>query len=88
MKREDVLSRYRVDENGVITSPGKFEGEKIYMPYFYEESMFGYSQEEEGVYSVEVYEEDKSEFPELDELENEGVVRWIEQDDGRVVEVG
>lgn len=34
--REDILEEYECSEDDVIiTSPGKFEGEPIYAPYFY-----------------------------------------------------
>ena len=41
MNREDILNEYQVDSYGVITSPGKFEGEMVYAPYFYDLVMSG-----------------------------------------------
>lgn len=32
----DFLRQFSVDEHGVIQSPGKFEGEPIYVPYYWE----------------------------------------------------
>ena len=31
MTRAEVLGQYHVDERGVIRSPGKFEGEMVYV---------------------------------------------------------
>lgn len=36
MNREEILKDYTVNAQGVITSPGKFEGEMLYAPYFYD----------------------------------------------------
>lgn len=37
MTRKEIAETYKVDERGVIRSPGKFEGEPIYVPYFWDE---------------------------------------------------
>lgn len=39
--RQKYLDMFTVDEHGVIRSPGKFEGEMIYVPYFYDQSLDG-----------------------------------------------
>lgn len=36
MNREEILKEFTVNERGVITSLGKFEGEMLYAPYFYD----------------------------------------------------
>jgi len=41
MTREKILRDYKVDEHGVIRSPGKFEAEMLYAPYFYDIMMEG-----------------------------------------------
>ena len=33
--REQILKDYKVSDHGVIHSPGKFEGEMLYVPYFH-----------------------------------------------------
>lgn len=72
MTREDILEHYDVDENGFITSPGKFESEMIYVPYFYDLLMHGAS--DETIYSSDgtifkdifnITSEDIQIFPEL-----------------------
>lgn len=70
MTREEILKEYEVDRNW-ITSPGKFEGEPIYAPYFHEHADDGeeLSFMEDGwgeyVSLVSISDEDRKEFPEL-----------------------
>lgn len=35
-KRQLLEKVYKVNSAGIIESPGRYEGEKIYVPYFYE----------------------------------------------------
>ena len=35
MNKEEILKEYEVNKHGIIVSPGKFEGEMLYVPYFY-----------------------------------------------------
>ena len=70
MTRQNVFSDYVVI-NGVIKSPGKFEGQPLYAPYFWDLMLegggFTYENEEEGVVETEfvVEQGDLDEFPEL-----------------------
>lgn len=72
MTRDEILQAYQV-ENGVIVSPGKFEGETVYAPYFYEATMDGCAEElsfqEDGggeyVALVSIHDEDREAFPEI-----------------------
>ena len=61
MTRKEIEAEYRV-VGGIIRSPGKFESEPVFSPYFYEISMDGCR--EEGIIGIES--EDILEFPELD----------------------
>lgn len=64
--REQVLSDYKVNEHGIIQSPGKFEGEMLYAPYFYDRLLDGCPDEDiEGVAFFVVNQDDRDEFPEL-----------------------
>jgi len=36
MNREEINETYQIDKNGIIQGPGKFEGEMLYVPYFYD----------------------------------------------------
>jgi hypothetical protein len=85
MTRQDVLASYKVDAHGHIRSPGKFEGEMIYVPYYWQAFLEGMADRDNGhVLGFDVTREDKAEFP---ELKNRRTVRLIERDDGFVVEV-
>jgi hypothetical protein len=72
MTRQEIEQAYTIDKRGTIVSPGKFEGEPIYAPYFFYGSLDGYSEEfyyGEGAsseYLIEVTDEDRAMFPELD----------------------
>ena len=41
MTKQEIIKAYDVNEQGVITSPGKFEGEMLYVPYFWDHVMSG-----------------------------------------------
>lgn len=64
--RESILRDYEVNERGIIYSPGKFEGEMIYVPYYWDALLNGMADsDEDGVARFRVTEEDRTEFPEL-----------------------
>ena len=70
MTRSEILENYDV-ENGIIQSPGKFEGEMLYAPYFYAhwlDGLFDDDRVEVSGLFVSVFfisDEDLREFPEL-----------------------
>lgn len=35
-RRKQIEEAYKVNSSGIIESPGRYEGERIYVPYFYE----------------------------------------------------
>ncbi len=75
---------YKV-ESGIIRSPGKFEGEARYVPYFWDAYLNGCADRDDGaVLGFDVSKEDKVRFP---ELKRRRTVKLIERDDGFVVEV-
>ena len=55
---------YQFDENGRITSPGKFEGEMVYMPYYYGQSLDGTAEINSGRVVIEVIPEDRESLQE------------------------
>lgn len=81
MTREEILATYTVGENGIIKTLGKFEGEMLYAPYFYDRVLDGEGEDVyEGVIEptqlevcetpllyteLEVTDEDRAEFPEI-----------------------
>jgi hypothetical protein len=65
MTRKDIERDYEV-KDGVIKSLGKFEGEPVYSPYFYDAVLDGCSDDDEnGVTGFVITKEDRAEFPEL-----------------------
>lgn len=81
MIKETIKKDYQVnDMTGVIKSPGKFEGEMLFVPYLWDKVMDGMAGNEiyldETVYTcLEISQEDKSEFPE--DLSNVfGAILW------------
>ena len=85
----DELEKLYSTKNGIIFSPGKFEGEPIYVPYFWEILLNGcYSDDDEydendilisSIISID--EIDKRFFPELEGYSK--IVLW-ESDQGFV----
>ena len=71
MTRKEIETQYKTNERGLITSPGKFENEMIYVPYFYDFILDGCSDEtedDEGGTPIDYFDitpEDLGQFPEL-----------------------
>ncbi len=63
----DYLQQFSVDKHGIIQSPGKFEGEPVYVPYYWE--MDGHDDEIISNYRfIRIFyvgEWEASKFPEL-----------------------
>ena len=86
MTRKEVLQGYEVDSEGLIVSPGKFEGEMLYVPHFWAVYLDGFAEDMGGgVLRVRVDADDRREFPELGE--NRRAIRFKELEDGFVWEV-
>lgn len=78
MNRQEILDRYKVNEHGIITSPGKFEGEMLYAPYYYDAMLNGWTDFDEWIEpDIAEYEM----FPELNEVKR---IRMSEDDSGFV----
>lgn len=73
-----VRDRYKTHDNAVISSPGKFEGEMIYVPYLWEQSAFNPEE-------FEITDEDRKLFPEIP-AETKTIYLY-ENDDGFVSEI-
>ena len=82
MKRVEIETEYTIT-TGVIRNPGKFEGEMLYAPYFYDCSNDGEFlcglDDGEYVTLVEVGAEDREQFPEIDATTTFIKVRESEQ---------
>lgn len=88
MTKKEILKMYEVDPlEEFITSPGKFEGEAIFAPYYYDKYMNGESDviyEGDVFFSVfDVTDEDRKEFPNY--LDDTKQVRFYETDLGFII---
>jgi hypothetical protein len=84
MTRKDIEAEYDVLD-GTINSPGKFEGEATYVPYFWDAYLNGGADEDDSdVLTFNVDDSDIAEFP---ELTGRKTVRILQTDDGFVCEV-
>ncbi len=85
MDRGQIIQEYNVDEHGRIRRPGKFEGEMLYVPYFWDVFLNGFADRDDGkVIGFDLTKEDKLLFP---ELKKKRTLRLTETDQGFVVEV-
>jgi hypothetical protein len=69
--RAAIFAAYEIDSGLVIQSPGKFEAESAWVPYFHESSMDGTADElsyPDGatLYVVEIDSSDRAAWPEID----------------------
>lgn len=87
MTKAEIAQQYEINENGVITSPGKFEREMYYAVYFYEclnEGNYDYlirDDEEDEIFVFEVNDTDRVGMPELEGLSQ---VKLFEDSNGFV----
>ena len=67
MTRDEILAEYTVNQHGIIQNSGKFEGEMLYAPWFYEAMLNGTGDETLADNSelFELTNEDRAMFPEL-----------------------
>jgi len=67
--RKETLKQYTVTPDGMISSPGKFEGQPIYTPYLYECYLDGLHDEDSGDEILFIINEnDFDEYPELADI--------------------
>ena len=86
MTRAEVLAQYDVDANGIIKSPGKFEGEMLYVPALWDIVLDGGSDDEQDddglwVSTINVDAELRAEWPEIGDTK---VIRLRESEQGFV----
>jgi hypothetical protein len=90
MTRKEIQDLYTTqrysDGSEYIRSPGKFEGEAIYIPYFWDLFLSGCADEDDGeIIRCEISDEDRKEFPELGDRTH---VYFFQREDGFVIECG
>lgn len=84
MTRADIERDYEV-RDGIIRSPGQFEGEAVYVPYFWEAYLNGCADRDDGrILGFDVTADDRIIFP---ELKGRKTVKLYQRDDGFVCEV-
>ncbi len=84
MNRELVFTMFQVDETGIIRTLGPFEGQNLYIPYFWYLHISGYREDvQNGIVTFQVRMEDRAQFP---ELINHDIVRLMQQENGAIVE--
>lgn len=84
--RRGYDSEWLPDGSGRITRPGKFEGEQIYVPHFWDVTLDGCcDQRRDGAWIVEITDEDRRLFPELGKKRRR--VALFEDSQGFVTEV-
>lgn len=65
MTRKEIEEQYNVID-GIIRRAGKFEGEPVYVPFFWDIFLDGFADDDDGtIIKIKVNEEDRKEFPEL-----------------------
>jgi hypothetical protein len=70
MTRDELLRQYEVNKKGVIVTPGKFAGQILYVPYFWDKYLNGSADDATaGFITFFITEEERKEFPELREAE-------------------
>ena len=83
-RRAAILNAFRIDENGRIKDPGKFEGEMLYVPDFWRIGLDGGADEDDGeVFRFVVTPEDREAFPEINGADE---ITLSETNQGFVVE--
>lgn len=86
MNRQEILNEYNVSKEGVILSPGKFEGEMLYVPHYWGIFLEGCADRDDGkVLGFNISFEDRVQFPELGKRRR--TVKLYQRDDGFVCEV-
>lgn len=84
MIRATIEQDYKVDANGVIRTLGQFEGEMLYVPYFWDAFLNGFADNDDGrILRFKVTDDDRIQFP---ELKRKRSVRLYQRDDGFVCE--
>lgn len=81
----NIRAEYTTDQHGRITQLGKFEGQMIYVPHFWDAYLNGCADRDDGtVLGFDITPEDRAAFPELPARKR--TIRLRETDSGFVVE--
>ena len=81
--RAETMNRDECEE--LVKGPGQFEGEAVYVPFYWEVYLDGGADRDDGrVLGFDVTDDDKALFP---ELKRRRTVKLVQRDDGFVCEV-
>jgi hypothetical protein len=68
MTRDELELQYAANRRGVIVTPGKFAGQMLYVPYFWDKYLNGLADDTTGdIITFFITDDDRREFPELGE---------------------
>lgn len=67
MNIDDIKEQYEVNEQGIITSPGKFEGEAAHAVFFWDAALNGFADGygDDGACWFDIDQDDVVKFPAL-----------------------
>jgi len=87
MTKQEISEQYNLNENGVITSPGKFEGEMYYAVHFWNMTLDGFCDRDEMLDDgtlVAIYDIGQIDYDDYPELEGNTELTIFEDDNGFV----
>lgn len=86
IRRADIENAFQIDEGGFICSPGMFQGEPLWVPYFWNLCMevLGEGEGGEKEFLAVVDDDDRREFPELIGIKR---IQLVETKDGKVTSI-
>jgi hypothetical protein len=71
MTRDEIMRQYDVNKKGVILTPGRFAGQMLYIPYFWDKYLSGCADDTTGDFiTFYITDDDRREFPELGQAES------------------
>ncbi len=70
MTRDELERQYAVNKKGVVVTPGKFAGQMLYVPYFWDKYLSGSADDTTGDFiTFFITDDERKEFPELGQAE-------------------
>jgi hypothetical protein len=70
MTHDELQRQYEVNKKGVIVTPGKFAGQMLYVPYFWDKYLGGFADDTTaGFITFFITDDERKEFPELGRAE-------------------
>jgi hypothetical protein len=78
MNHQEVCQQYKVNDENIITSPGKFEGEPTFSVFFWDAGLSGFADGigDDGEFFFDVDDEDRAKFPGLEGIKRLAI--WVD----------